>query len=81
MKWRYVSPSSFAVLGWTPEEMIQMEAFALIYPEDLPGLMAIAIRNFAPGVEPERASRFQTVCKRNSRWRLGRKNFLCGLIF
>jgi diguanylate cyclase (GGDEF)-like protein/PAS domain S-box-containing protein len=56
MKWRYVSPSSLAVLGWTPEEMIQMEAFALIYPEDLPGLVAIATRNFAPGVEPERAA-------------------------
>jgi diguanylate cyclase (GGDEF)-like protein/PAS domain S-box-containing protein len=56
MKWRYVSPSSFAVLGWTPEEMVGMEAFELIYPEDLPGLIAIATRNFAPGVEPERAA-------------------------
>lgn len=56
MKWRYVSPSSVQVLGWTPEEMIAMEAFALIYPEDLPGLNAIATRNFAPGVEPERAA-------------------------
>lgn len=33
-----------------------MEAFALIYPEDLAGLMAIATRNFAPGAEPERAA-------------------------
>jgi diguanylate cyclase (GGDEF)-like protein/PAS domain S-box-containing protein len=56
MRWRYVSPSSIDVLGWTPEEMIAMEAFALIYPEDLPGLIAVATRNFAPGVEPERAS-------------------------
>lgn len=56
MKWRYVSPSSFAVLGWTPEEMMGMEAFALVYPEDLPGLIAIATRNFAPGVEPDRAA-------------------------
>ncbi|MEI9969476.1 MAG: sensor domain-containing diguanylate cyclase [Terracidiphilus sp.] len=56
MKWRYVSPSSFDVLGWTPEEMKGMEAFALIYPEDLPGLIAIATRNFEPGVEPERAA-------------------------
>jgi len=56
MKWRYVSPSSFNVLGWTPEEMKGMEAFALIYPEDLPGLMAVATRNFEPGVEPERAT-------------------------
>lgn len=56
MKWRYVSPSSVDVLGWTPEEMIAMEAFVLIYPEDLPGLFAVASRNFAPGVEPERAA-------------------------
>jgi diguanylate cyclase (GGDEF)-like protein/PAS domain S-box-containing protein len=56
MKWRYVSPSSFTVLGWTPEEMKEMEAFALIYPEDLPGLIAVATQNFAPGVEPERVA-------------------------
>jgi len=56
MRWRYVSPSSFAVLGWTPEEMIGMEAFALVYPEDLPALVAIATRNFAPGVDPERSA-------------------------
>jgi diguanylate cyclase (GGDEF)-like protein/PAS domain S-box-containing protein len=56
MRWRYVSPSSFAVLGWTPEEMIAMDAFALIYPDDLPGLIATATRNFAPDVEPERAA-------------------------
>jgi diguanylate cyclase (GGDEF)-like protein/PAS domain S-box-containing protein len=56
MRWRYVSPSSFAVLGWTPEEMISMEAFALIYPEDLPALIATATRNFVPGVEPDRAA-------------------------
>lgn len=56
MKFRYVSPSSFDVLGWLPEEMMAMDAFALIYPEDLPGLFAVATRNFAPGVEPDRAS-------------------------
>jgi diguanylate cyclase (GGDEF)-like protein/PAS domain S-box-containing protein len=56
MRWRYVSPSSLAVLGWTPEEMIGMEAFALIYHEDLPHLNAVATRNFSPGVEPERVA-------------------------
>jgi diguanylate cyclase (GGDEF)-like protein/PAS domain S-box-containing protein len=56
MRWRYVSPSSFAVLGWTPAEMIAMEAFALVYPEDLPALIATATRNFAPDVEPDRAA-------------------------
>ena len=28
MKWRYVSPSSFDGLGWTPEEMVKMELSA-----------------------------------------------------
>jgi diguanylate cyclase (GGDEF)-like protein/PAS domain S-box-containing protein len=56
MRFRYVSPSSFDVLGWTPEEMLGMEAFALVHPEDLPALAATANRNFAPGVEPARAS-------------------------
>lgn len=56
MKLRYVSPSSFDVLGWTPEEMMGMKAFALIYPEDLPGLLATVTRNFAPGAEPERTA-------------------------
>ncbi len=56
MRFSYVSPSSFDVLGWTPEEMIDMEAFALIYSEDLPGLVAIANRNLIPGVEPGRTA-------------------------
>jgi diguanylate cyclase (GGDEF)-like protein/PAS domain S-box-containing protein len=56
LKFRYVSPSSFNVLGWTPEEMVGMEALALVYPEDRPSLVAIATRNFAPGVEPDRAA-------------------------
>lgn len=33
-----------------------MEAFALVYPEDLPGLLATATRNFEPGVDPVRAA-------------------------
>ncbi len=47
MRFRYVSPSSFDVLGWTPEEMVSMEAFALVCPEDIPALIATANRNFA----------------------------------
>ncbi|MGD0730012.1 MAG: sensor domain-containing diguanylate cyclase [Terracidiphilus sp.] len=56
MKWRYVSPSSLAVLGWTPEEMMGMEAFALVHPDDLAGLNEIATRNFASDSEPERTA-------------------------
>lgn len=56
MRFLYVSPSSFDVLGWTPQEMVEMEPFALIFPEDLRGFIAITTRNFAPGAEAERAS-------------------------
>ena len=52
MKLLYVSPSSFDVLGWTPEEMMGMEPFALIFPEDLPELLATAQRNLTPGIAP-----------------------------
>jgi diguanylate cyclase (GGDEF)-like protein/PAS domain S-box-containing protein len=53
MRYRYVSPSSVDVLGWTPEEMLDMEAFALVYAEDLPGLIAIKDRNLASGAKPD----------------------------
>jgi len=33
-----------------------METFALIFPEDLPMLVATATRNFASGVEPDRVA-------------------------
>ena len=32
----YVSPSSFAVLGWKPEEMIGRTVLDFILPEDRP---------------------------------------------
>ncbi len=51
MRLTYVSPSSTQVLGWSPEEMIAMEAFTLIAPEDRPMLAAVVARNLEPGVE------------------------------
>jgi diguanylate cyclase (GGDEF)-like protein/PAS domain S-box-containing protein len=42
---RYSSPSSFDVLGWTPEEMTAMEPFALILPEDVPMLVTVIEQN------------------------------------
>jgi diguanylate cyclase (GGDEF)-like protein/PAS domain S-box-containing protein len=44
----YVSPSSFDVLGWTPEEMIGMRPADLIIPEDLPDAVAAARHNQSP---------------------------------
>lgn len=55
MRFTYVSPSSVKVLGWTPEEMIAMEPFVLIHPDDLPALASTASRNLDPGVEAVRA--------------------------
>ena len=52
MKLLYVSPSSFKVLGYTPEEMLEMPPYSLIVPEDVPALAAAANSNLAPGAEP-----------------------------
>src|ERR1035437_9774751 len=51
MRLQYASPSSFQVLGYTPEEMTGMAPFAIIVPEDLPALSATAARLLALGVE------------------------------
>jgi diguanylate cyclase (GGDEF)-like protein/PAS domain S-box-containing protein len=48
----YVSPSSFPVLGWTPEEMKAMPPLALIFPEDVPIVVAAIERNLSIGVIP-----------------------------
>jgi len=41
---QYVSPSSFNVLGWKPEEMIGRIVDEFILPEDLPILVAVIAR-------------------------------------
>jgi diguanylate cyclase (GGDEF)-like protein/PAS domain S-box-containing protein len=56
MRFLYISPSCVQVLGYTPEEMMSMEPFGHVLPEDLPGLAAIANRNLVPGTEPSRAT-------------------------
>lgn len=47
----YVSPSSFEVLGWTPEEMMAMEPFGIVCAEDRPMVVAAARHHLTPGVE------------------------------
>lgn len=56
MRFLYVSPSSVDVLGFTPEEIIAMEPFGLILPEDVPAITATANHNSAPGAESSRAT-------------------------
>jgi diguanylate cyclase (GGDEF)-like protein/PAS domain S-box-containing protein len=56
MRFLYVSPSVVQVLGWTPEELMSMEPFGHVLPEDLPGLAAIANENLKPGVEASPAT-------------------------
>ena len=56
MRFLYVSPSCIQVLGYTPAEMMGMDAFQLVFPEDLPGLAAIANRNLIAGMEASRAT-------------------------
>jgi diguanylate cyclase (GGDEF)-like protein/PAS domain S-box-containing protein len=47
----YVSPSSFAVLGWRPEELVGKGPDSCVIPEDMPGLLEIARRNLGPDGE------------------------------
>jgi diguanylate cyclase (GGDEF)-like protein/PAS domain S-box-containing protein len=51
-RFSYVSPSSLRVLGWTPEEMMAMEPFAIIVEEDRSCLAATAAQNLLPDVHP-----------------------------
>jgi diguanylate cyclase (GGDEF)-like protein/PAS domain S-box-containing protein len=46
----YVSPASIHVLGWTPEEMMAMPPFALVFPEDIPDIQAAMERGLNEGV-------------------------------
>ena len=46
---RYVSPSSFQLLGWKPEEMVGKGPAAFILPEDLPAVAAATAQILAPG--------------------------------
>jgi diguanylate cyclase (GGDEF)-like protein/PAS domain S-box-containing protein len=53
----YVSPASFPILGWTPEEMIAMPPFAIVHPEDIPGIQAAMERSILEGVPTPAAGR------------------------
>lgn len=48
----YVSPSCETILGWTPEEMIAMPPFDVIFPEDVPILVAAVERDMVEGAVP-----------------------------
>jgi diguanylate cyclase (GGDEF)-like protein/PAS domain S-box-containing protein len=51
MTFIYVSPSSFRVLGWSPEEMGAMGLFGAVHAEDLAMVTAAVRRHLAPGAE------------------------------
>jgi diguanylate cyclase (GGDEF)-like protein/PAS domain S-box-containing protein len=53
---KYVSPSCFRLLGWTPEEMTGKLVDNFILPEDLPVLKAAMLRHMVPGVLIETAT-------------------------
>jgi diguanylate cyclase (GGDEF)-like protein/PAS domain S-box-containing protein len=53
----YVSPSSFHILGWTPEEMMAMPPFSIVHPEDIPVVQAALARSLAEGVPIPAAGR------------------------
>jgi len=45
----YVSPSSWRVLGWRPEELVGKGPSAYVIPEDMPRLLEIARQNRSQG--------------------------------
>jgi diguanylate cyclase (GGDEF)-like protein/PAS domain S-box-containing protein len=47
---RYVSPSCFNMIGWTPEEMVGSNPDALIFAEDLPLIADAVVRLNTPDV-------------------------------
>jgi diguanylate cyclase (GGDEF)-like protein/PAS domain S-box-containing protein len=47
----YVSPSSFRILGWKPEEMVGKVFDDFVLPEDLPALAAAAELILSPNVD------------------------------
>jgi diguanylate cyclase (GGDEF)-like protein/PAS domain S-box-containing protein len=47
----YISPSSFNILGWKPEEMVGSPVDEFIFAEDLPVLMATIAQNIASCAE------------------------------
>jgi len=52
----YASPSTFRVLGWTPEEMTGKVAKDFILAEDMPVLAAAIVRILNPDVQTESAT-------------------------
>ena len=47
----YVSPSSIRLTGYTPEEIMAMDALALTHPDDSAGLQACIVQNIQKGNE------------------------------
>jgi diguanylate cyclase (GGDEF)-like protein/PAS domain S-box-containing protein len=50
-RFSYVSPSSWNVIGWRPEELVGKGPGDIVPAEDMPMLLEIAARNQAPGGE------------------------------
>ncbi len=63
----YISPSSINVTGYTPEEMIAMETFAIIHPEDIDTIKNSINYNLYSGFENFTAE-FRILHKRGE-WR------------
>jgi PAS domain S-box-containing protein len=64
----YVSPSVFGILGYTPEEILQMDIMTLIHSEDVPQVeesLKIAMSN--PGIRGDRYT--VRVLHKNQSWR------------
>src|SRR6185437_13881975 len=49
----YVSPSSFSMLGWHPEEMIGKHVSSFVHPDDFPMVEAVVERALTQGINSD----------------------------
>jgi PAS domain S-box-containing protein len=66
LKYYYVSPASFGLLGWDPEEMIGKHVSSFVYPEDFPLVAAVVERALIQGINSDSIQSVE--CERMDRW-------------
>jgi diguanylate cyclase (GGDEF)-like protein/PAS domain S-box-containing protein len=53
LKYYYVSPASFSLLGWRPEEMIGKHVSSFVHPEDFPLVVDVVERTLSQGIHSD----------------------------
>jgi diguanylate cyclase (GGDEF)-like protein/PAS domain S-box-containing protein len=53
LKYYYVSPASFSLLGWCPEEMVGKHVSSFVHPEDFPLVVDVVERTLSQGINSD----------------------------